>query len=314
MGFFTPSYVKPGKGIDPDAPQKRSFFRFFDIFFRKFWKFVKINLLYVLVSIPTFALVFFLSGIISNSFLSMNGTEEMFRSIAEQIAQASENAGGADYQYSILVVTFDLFIRLIISYLFMTLWGMGPATAGITYILRNFAREEHAWLWSDFKSSFKNNFKQSLIVFVIDIVVFLLLYTAFVVYSQMTGALSMLKYFIVVIAIIYTIMHFYIYPMMVTFDLKLKDLYRNALIFALGKLPSNLFILVILLLIHVGSAFAAVVYGGNYAMLVLFVVLLLEILLLQSFSAFLINFNTYPKMKSYMFEKNDTSENISQDL
>lgn len=311
MGFFTPSYDKPGKGIDPDAPQKRSFFRFFDIFFRKFWKFIKINLLYVLVSIPTFALVFFLSGIISNSFLSMNGTEEMFRSIAEQIAQASENAGGADYQYSVLVVTFDLFIRLIISYLFMTLWGMGPATAGITYILRNFAREEHAWLWSDFKSSFKNNFKQSLIVFVIDIVVFLLLYTAFVVYSQMTGALSMLKYFIVVIAIIYTIMHFYIYPMMVTFDLKLKDLYRNALIFALGKLPSNLFILVILLLIHVGSAFAAVVYGGNYAMLVLFVVLLLEILLLQSFSAFLINFNTYPKMKSYMFEKDDKSENIS---
>ena len=314
MGFFTPSYDKPGKGIDPDAPQKRSFFRFFDIFFRKFWKFIKINLLYVLVSIPTFALVFFLSGIISNSFLSMNGTEEMFRSIAEQIAQASENAGGADYQYSVLVVTFDLFIRLIISYLFMTLWGMGPATAGITYILRKFAREEHAWLWSDFKSSFKNNFKQSLIVFVIDIVVFLLLYTAFVVYSQMTGALSMLKYFIVVIAIIYTIMHFYIYPMMVTFDLKLKDLYRNALIFALGKLPSNLFILVILLLIHVGSAFAAVVYGGNYAMLVLFVVLLLEILLLQSFSAFLINFNTYPKMKSYMFEKDDKSENISQDL
>lgn len=314
MSFFTPSYDKPGKGIDPDAPQKRSFFRFFDIFFRKFWKFIKINLLYVLVSIPTFALVFFLSGIISNSFLSMNGTEEMFRSIAEQIAQASENAGGADYQYSVLVVTFDLFIRLIISYLFMTLWGMGPATAGITYILRNFAREEHAWLWSDFKSSFKNNFKQSLIVFVIDIVVFLLLYTAFVVYSQMTGALSMLKYFIVVIAIIYTIMHFYIYPMMVTFDLKLKDLYRNALIFALGKLPSNLFILVILLLIHVGSAFAAVVYGGNYAMLVLFVVLLLEILLLQSFSAFLINFNTYPKMKSYMFEKDDKSENISQDL
>lgn len=314
MGFFTPSYDKPGKGIAPDAPQKRSFFRFFDIFFRKFWKFIKINLLYVLVSIPTFALVFFLSGIISNSFLSMNGTEEMFRSIAEQIAQASENAGGADYQYSVLVVTFDLFIRLIISYLFMTLWGMGPATAGITYILRNFAREEHAWLWSDFKSSFKNNFKQSLIVFVIDIVVFLLLYTAFVVYSQMTGALSMLKYFIVVIAIIYTIMHFYIYPMMVTFDLKLKDLYRNALIFALGKLPSNLFILVILLLIHVGSAFAAVVYGGNYAMLVLFVVLLLEILLLQSFSAFLINFNTYPKMKSYMFEKDDKSENISQDL
>lgn len=314
MGFFTPSYDKPGKGIDPDAPQKRSFFRFFDIFFRKFWKFIKINLLYVLVSIPTFALVFFLSGIISNLFLSMNGTEELFRSIAEQIAQASENAGGADYQYSVLVVTFDLFIRLAISYLFMTLWGMGPATAGITYILRNFAREEHAWLWSDFKSSFKDNFKQSLIVFVIDIAAFLLFYTAFVVYSQMSGILGVLRYFIVVIALVYTLMHFYIYPMMVTFELKLKDLYKNALIFALGKLPSNLFILVILLLLHVGSAFLAVMYGGNYAMLILFAILVLEIFILQSFSAFLINFNTYPKMKSYMFEKEDKTEDLSSDL
>lgn len=314
MGFFTPSYDKPGKGIEPDAPQKRSFFRFFDIFFRKFWKFIKINLLYVLVSIPTFALVFFLSGIISNLFLSMNGTEELFRSIAEQIAQASENAGGADYQYSVLVVTFDLFIRLAISYLFMTLWGMGPATAGITYILRNFAREEHAWLWSDFKSSFKDNFKQSLIVFVIDIAAFLLFYTAFVVYSQMSGILGVLRYFIVVIALVYTLMHFYIYPMMVTFELKLKDLYKNALIFALGKLPSNLFILVILLLLHVGSAFLAVMYGGNYAMLILFAILVLEIFILQSFSAFLINFNTYPKMKSYMFEKEDKTEDLSSDL
>lgn len=303
MGFFTPSYDKPGKGIDPDEPQKRSFFRFFDIFFRKFGKFVKMNLLYALLSLPLFAFVFFISGMISNSAFSLNGMESMFRSVAEQIAQGAEAAQDAEYQYSMLVVMFDLIVRFSVSFLFMALWGMGPVTAGVTYIMRNFAREEHAWLWSDFKTAVKGNFKQSLIVFIVDLVVFFLFFIAFTVYSQMPGIVGMLKYVTLLAVIIYSMMHFYIYPMMISFDLKLKDLYRNALIFALGKLPSNLFVFAMVLLVHLGSVFAVMLYGGKYALILLFVLLVAEILVLQSFSLFMINFNTYPKMKKYMYEK-----------
>lgn len=302
MGLFTPSYDKPGKGIDPDAPQKRSFFRFFDIFFRKFGKFIKINLLYVLTSIPALIIVFILSGIVSNSFLSLPETESTFSSIVNQLVT---NAADTEYLKNTLIVSVDLFIRSILSFLFMALWGMGPSTAGMTYIMRNFAREEHAWLWSDFKDSVKSNFKQSLIVFFVDIVLFVLFFNAVIFYSQTSGIMSLLGYFVIVIAMIYTMMHFYIYPMIITFDLKLKDIYKNALIFTMGKLPSNLFVLLIILLLHIGCSVAAVLYTGSYALLALFFVVLLELVIFQSFSSFLINFNTYPKMKKYMLDKSN---------
>ena len=60
MNFFSNRYDKPGRGIDPDAPQKRSFFRYIDIFRRKPMHFIKANLLYDAVGF-IFALPFFIA-------------------------------------------------------------------------------------------------------------------------------------------------------------------------------------------------------------------------------------------------------------
>ena len=311
MGIFTRSFDKPGKGVDLNAPPKRSFFRFWDIFGRKFTHFVRVNLVYVLTSIPTFLLVFFLTGLVSSAILNVPSLQSMLQNLAQQTAENMGDSNLMTQQLNQMIVIFDLFMRFVLTYLFVILWGMGPATAGLTYVLRNFAREEHAWIWSDFKDALKSNFKQSAIVFFIDLVVFVLFYVAFAFYLQMSGFLGAMRYVIVVIAIIYTMMHFYLYPMMVTFQLSLKDLYRNALLFAIGKLPSNLLILAILLLIHVGSVLMAINFGGGYFMLILFVILLLEILILQSFSAFIVNFHAYPKMKKYMIL--NTDEKVKSD-
>ena len=312
MGLFTRSFDKPGKGVDPDAPQKRSFFRFFDIFFRKFWHFVRVNLVYALMLIPTFIVVFLIAGIVSNGVLSLPNMSEMLSSLAQQMAESAGDPGLAEYQQAQLIVTFDLFVRFVITYLFVVFWGMGPATAGVTYVLRNFAREEHAWIWSDFKDALKSNFKQSSIVFVVDVVVFILLYFAITFYTQMPGLIGALRYIIIIVALVYTLMHFYIYPLMVTFQLSLKDLYRNSLLFALGKLPSNLLVFILLLLVHMGSVFLAIFFGGSYSILILLVILVLEIFILLSFSAFLVNFNAYPKMKKYMLT--NTEDPVKSDV
>ena len=301
MGFFTPSYDKPGKGIDKDAPQKRSFFRFFDIFFRKFWKLISVNLLYLIASLPTLILVFWLSGIISGNILMAENVQLLLQNIADQTAQAS--GGDAAQTYNMLLVSIDLIVRLGVSLLFMVLWGMGPATAGVTYIFRNYAKETHAWIWSDFVKTLKDNFKQSLVVFLIDVFSFIVLYNAFVVYGYMSGMMSAMRYIIVVIAFVYTLMHPYLYQLMVTFEMKLKDLYRNALLFAIGKLPSNVLVTVILLLVHLGGAYFAAFYSGGYMIFALLVLLLLECLILLSFSGLLVNFNVYPKLKPLIPEE-----------
>ena len=48
MGLFGANYENPGAGIAKDAPKKKGFFRFMEIFGRKFWKLLELNFLYML--------------------------------------------------------------------------------------------------------------------------------------------------------------------------------------------------------------------------------------------------------------------------
>lgn len=50
FGLF--DYSKPGKGISKDEPVKPRFLLFWELFFRKFWKLVQLNLLYVAFCLP----------------------------------------------------------------------------------------------------------------------------------------------------------------------------------------------------------------------------------------------------------------------
>lgn len=50
FGLF--DYSKEGPGVDKNAPKKKGFVVFFEIYFRKFWKLICANLLYVLFTIP----------------------------------------------------------------------------------------------------------------------------------------------------------------------------------------------------------------------------------------------------------------------
>lgn len=298
MGLFFRSYLKEGPGVSPDEPQKRSFFRFFSLFGRKFSHFIRANLLYCVSLIPTFVIVFFLM-----SYITVNSIEPIY-------AQVGDESGTGTTMLTML-------FSLLFSLLYVSIMGGGPVTAGITYVMRNFAREEHAWIWSDFKDNVKSNFKQSSIVFVTDIIVVLLLFVASYVYKQIGGTIGCLRYFLYVIGIMFALMHMYIYPLMVTFELPLKDLYKNALIFAFGKLPSNLFVALVLTVIHVVFPVALVLCGGKYFMLCLFVFVIAELLILPIFSAFLVNFNVYPKMKKYMLDvvekrKSENGEDIAE--
>ena len=50
LGFA--NYTKPGKGVDKDAPEKKQFFLYWEIYFRKLWKLIQLGLLFLLFCIP----------------------------------------------------------------------------------------------------------------------------------------------------------------------------------------------------------------------------------------------------------------------
>lgn len=226
MGFFHTDYSKPGPGVSKNEKKKKGLARFYEIFLRKFWKLVELNILYIVTLLPTFALVFLLSGMISNR---LGVTPEAILSITGTAFSEVEAAR--------ISVTADLLTRLYISVFFTIFWGGGPVTAGFVYILRSFMTETPVFLISDYFGHTASNLRQSIAVYIIDLIVFTIMCYAYFFYGSMTTILFYLKYVILVLAFFYTITHLYLYHMLVTYKLKLKDLYKNAALFAISALP-----------------------------------------------------------------------------
>lgn len=231
FGFF--DYTKPGPGVDKDTPPKRKFVVFFEVYFRKFWKLIQLNMLYFICCIP--------------------------------------------------IIT------------------IGPATAGFTYVLRNFVREEHAWILSDFKEHTLKNFKQGLMVGIIDLLAIIIVYVNFQFYSQMAAQKNIWflipRYLILIMAFIYMLMHFYIYPIMVTFKMPLKQIFKNAFIFTMARLPQNIVLFIVC---------GIVAYGFYYYPIL---GLLITPFIVLSTLSFLVNFYVYPTIKKYMLDPVANPEN-----
>ncbi len=58
MGLFNRKYYKPGKGVEKDAPEKNAFFKFFELYGRKFWRFIEVNLVFLAVMLPILLAVY----------------------------------------------------------------------------------------------------------------------------------------------------------------------------------------------------------------------------------------------------------------
>ena len=282
MGLFSTNYNKPGPGVDKDAPKKPAFFVFFEVLKRKFWHLIKVNLMYILFSIPALLIAYFISSVfiqkLTNIFLS-----------------------GADAKNGIFL---DLFIKLILSVLMITLSliTIGPVQAGFTYILRNYSREEHSFIWWDFKENFVKNFKQGMAITGIDILVLCLLGIAINFYTNFSSILSVAAAsFTIVTLILFVMMHFYIYPMLVTVNLSVKNIYKNAFIFAILKLLPN-FLMLILNVAIVLAAFYNIFIG-----------LILYVLILPSFTGLMNNFFVNPIIRKFIVNPTLPEENEDED-
>ena len=70
-------------------------------------------------------------------------------------------------------------------FLFPCILITGPAQAGMAYVMRNWARDEHAFPWSDFKDAVKDNWKQALGISAITGLLPYIVYVAYNFFSAM---------------------------------------------------------------------------------------------------------------------------------
>ena len=285
--MFGVNYQKPGKGVEKRAENAPRIPIFFEVLFRKLWNFCKINVMYLIVSLPVIAILFVISGVVSVPL-----TEAIKPALLKVLGDLN-SADQASLASS--MVWFDLLARFVVTVLFIVFFGMGPATAGITYILRNYAREEHAWIWSDFWRNLWSNFRQSILVLVIDVIVCLVLGTAIKFYFNMGGAGLILAPITLSVAIVYLMMHLYIYQLMVTFKLSIPSLFKNSFAFAITNLPKNLLLLGVLAIVHIAVPIVCIMAGKG-----ILIFALLELLILVAASGFFTNFFVYPTTEKYI--------------
>ena len=252
MGFFDRFYYgKAGKHdyTEMDMPKTRVSL-FFLVLKDHIFDLIKVNLLQVVFWIPFMVWTFINLAAI--------------QSIDVETIMAQE--GGATEM-----------MNAIASYLVMWLIGLipclaitGPSSAGAAYIMRNWARDQHAFLLSDFKDAFKGSWKQALGVSCITALAPTLVYTGATYYSQManTNALMMVPLVLVLsIAFMWALMLPLLYPMMIGYELNFKYLLKNALLMAAATLPQMLLCRIITL-IPVAVLVLGVYFGNGIVILV----------------------------------------------
>lgn len=120
---------------------------------------------------------------------------------------------------------------------------IGPATAGMTYVLRNYSQEQHADFFSDFIDKSKEHFRKGLLASVLTVAVGALTWFAFNFYTtaEMSSTVRVVA-LVVTLYIVYMLIsvNLYIYPMMVSFDLPFRKVLRNSWILATYKPLRNI--------------------------------------------------------------------------
>lgn len=237
LPFF--NYNKDGKGVKKEeAKLPYTFLNFFRYFKRHFSKLLSVNIAMVLGNFP----IFFVLPVFSRFFginsiapydirYSVIGGVLPFIEDKTPLIPLLSSATGIFETIS----AYSVLDKVVLALSLLVLFTFGPVSVGTTYIIRNMIKGEPVFMWEDMKYSMKRNLRQGIIYGIFDIILsVMLVYDVcyFFVNAQFGFMQSMFFYVSLVSLIFYFYMRFYIYLMMVTFDLSLFKIFKNAMIFA----------------------------------------------------------------------------------
>ena len=284
MSFFSPDYETPGAGVPENEPQKPGPIRYFIVSGRKFWDMVVLNLLYFLFSLPAIA-VYTLIGLL---FLGKAG---------DAVGGALASEGMAEIQILELKAAVHIVLSIGFGFLMTALLGSGAPRAGLSFVLRNYSREEHAFLWSDFWENTKKNLGKGTVIFLIDVLFTFVICLDIASYGGAGTFWGLIaSYIALFIFIIYILMHPYIYMILVTFGLKLKAAYKNAFMLTAVKIFQNAGCLVLAVIMTL-----VILELANQWPVLLFLLLMAVF----SFPCLILDMNSFSVVKKYMIKENN---------
>ena len=302
MGFF-PRYDREGPGVYADDPKHGPFVRFFQTYANKFFKIVSTNFLSVLFNIPAILIAY--AGVVY--FLFSMGVDlatpqkYLIDSGITVEDSATTGAGAAPQLYFIVVVVLVMFV------VGMQLVSVGPVQTGLSFVYRNFARESTTFVWSDFVLSFKKNWKQSLIVTGITLGVTCIILINIVFYSKVYSGpyAQIFSTIFFMVFVFFMCIQIYMYPLIASLDLKLKNVYRNAVLFFLGRLLPTLgiFLVDVVILLIIPVVMLVIFANAGFALALIY-----YILFAFSFVHYLNTFFVWQQIERYIVKPREIDE------
>ena len=131
----------------------------------------------------------------------------------------------------------------------LPVFTLGAATTALYYVVHKSLRGNRGYVWKGFWYSFKSNFKQTTIIWLIMMVVFAFLFTDYQIMSaflEKGSPLGMLSYFFFILMIFWSIWCVYIFTYSARFENGIKATLKNAIIIAIINLPWSVLVFVIL--------------------------------------------------------------------
>lgn len=198
----------------------------------------------------------------------------------------------------------DLFVlNILVLLCCIPIFTIGTAFTALYDVTLRMAEGKEGYIFRGYLMAFKNNFKQSTLIWLIMLVPIILLVGDVIIITRsgiVFGKPMLIAFFAVVIILMMAAL--YIFPQQARFENSIRNIYKNAFIIAFARLPLTLLIV----LIHI----APFVLCYFFAMAVPLVMILgISAVAYASSFVFLRAFKIFEKSN----EKEDTSDAESED-
>ncbi len=189
-----------------------------------------------------------------------------------------------------------------------------PFYSGVVLVCRNLARgDEDTKVFSTFLKGIKENFSKFFLYGVILAFVTVFSYFSISIYSKLLSS-SWVFYAMLIICILIALEILFVFfnvPVMtVTFDLSLRNIFKNCFLMSFGEIKNNIFALISLLVV-LAISFTFVAFCTQAVLLVI-VTILLFALVVPASCQFVVSFYVYDDMYSTIALRDKKSKEIEE--
>lgn len=270
---------------------------FFKLIGRKLNRLLSVNLLILAGNFPIFFIFLGLSG-----YLSIHTVQPLYAVFAPlKGAMMFDSSASCAALWSIFsrpaeVVVFTVWDYIAFGIGALVLFTYGPVRVGVTYILRNMFRGEPVFLMHDFFYAIKRNLRQAIIVGIMDLgIIFIFIKDIeYLNIHYSKGMMSVMFFMCLALSVVYILMRPYIYLMLVTFDISIFKMIKNAFLFTIIGIKRNIAVLLGTIL----------VLALEYTLLAVYIPLgvIIPFIILPSFLIMMGIYGAYPKIKEIMID------------